>query len=258
MNNCYTKSELDKYLKRINIGEKENPSLDFLFSLQESHLLNVPFENLDIHCGTSIDLDIKKIYDKIVLNNRGGFCYELNSIFFILLKTLGYKVKLISARVFSNNVYGPEFDHMAIISKINNEEYLIDVGFGEFAFGPLKISLNHYQHDKRGVFIFNTFNNNYLRLSTIENEMQTPQYIFQNRPRKINDFHQMCFYHQSSPKSHFTKNKVVTLPTQNGRITLNSDKLKITTNGNSSEIYIADNQQFKKYLKDHFNIALEK
>lgn len=258
MHDYYTKSELNNYLERINIGKKEYHTLEFLFSLQESHLLSVPFENLDIHYGASIDLDIKKIYDKIILHNRGGFCYELNSIFFILLKTLGYKVMLVSARVFSNSVYGPEYDHMAIVSKINNEEYLLDVGFGEFAFGPLKISLNHYQHDKRGIFLFDIYDDDYIRVSKIENEIPTPQYIFKNTPRKFADFHKMCIYHQTSSKSHFTQNKVVTLPTKNGRITLNSDKLKITANGKFSETYIADNQEFKKCLKDKFNIDLEK
>lgn len=58
----------------------------------------VPFENLDIHYGKKIKLE--NTYDKIVKRHRGGFCYELNGLFNELLKTLGFKTKLISAKAY--------------------------------------------------------------------------------------------------------------------------------------------------------------
>ena len=55
-----------------------------LKNLQKAHLLNVPFENLDVHNSIPIILDIENIYQKVVLQNRGGFCYELNGLFYEL------------------------------------------------------------------------------------------------------------------------------------------------------------------------------
>ena len=154
------------YLNRINYLGELKPTLEVLKDLQKSHLLSVPFENLDIHFNRPIELDPRKIYQKIVETNRGGFCYELNGLFYELLKSLGFKVKRISARVYDQTKgFGPEYDHLAIITRINETEYLADVGFGEFVFHPLKIELNKPQLDERGEFRVETYDNTYFQVS---------------------------------------------------------------------------------------------
>ena len=93
----------EKYLARIKYVGKLEPNLNLLKELQKSHLLNVPFENLDIHNQTPIELNVKRIYEKIVINNRGGFCYELNGLFYELLLLLNFNAKRISARVYNKD-----------------------------------------------------------------------------------------------------------------------------------------------------------
>ena len=79
--------------------------------------MSIPFENLDIHNNVPIKLSIEKIFDKVVNQNRGGLCYELNGLFYELLNAIGFDVKIISARVFNqDNGYGKEYDHLAIIN----------------------------------------------------------------------------------------------------------------------------------------------
>lgn len=70
-----------KYLKRINYSGDLNPNLDLLKKLQYHHLMNIPFENLDIHNKSRIQLNIDRMFEKIVVQKRGGFCYELNGLF---------------------------------------------------------------------------------------------------------------------------------------------------------------------------------
>lgn len=133
----------DRYLERIGLREVElAPDEKSLCLLQRSHLLSVPFENLDIHWKRPIILDTGKFYDKIVGEKRGGFCYELNGLFNELLISIGFETRLVSARVFNGKTHGPEFDHAAIIVKIGNEEFLADVGFGDFAAEPLRLVLD--------------------------------------------------------------------------------------------------------------------
>jgi len=147
-----------KYLERINYRDEIDHSADVLTKLQHSHLLNVPFENLDIHLERRIELS--NSYDKIVNHKRGGFCYELNGTFFQLLKIIGFDVKLISARVPNKDMgFGPEFDHMAIIATIHDAKYLVDVGFGDFTYSPLKIEVNVFQNDSAGVFMIKQHDN---------------------------------------------------------------------------------------------------
>jgi N-hydroxyarylamine O-acetyltransferase len=104
---------LESYLNRVGIEQIKSPSLEFLTELQNRHLLSIPFEDLDIP-QKRIELDLNKIYEKIIPTRRGGFCYELNGLFHWLLTSLGFKVDMLSARVFNSqkNEFGPEFDHM--------------------------------------------------------------------------------------------------------------------------------------------------
>src|SRR5687767_8714694 len=115
----------EKYLDRIGTGKNEiQPTLEDLKFLQRQHLLNVPFENLDIHWKRPIVLDAKKFYKKIIEEKRGGFCYELNGLFYELLSEIGFQSKIISARVSNGNGgFGEEFDHLAILTEIDDKQY---------------------------------------------------------------------------------------------------------------------------------------
>ena len=250
--------DIFKYLQRINYIGELKPSLQVLTKLQKAHLLHIPFENLDIIAKIPIELSIEKLYSKIVINNRGGFCYELNSLFFQLLKTIGFNVKMVSAKVYNRKKdYGAEFDHMAIIVRIKKVDYLADVGFGEFAFSPLKIELNSFQEDKRGLFKIEEYDSNYILVNKHDTDKWIPEYIFSPQSRELKEYEDMCHYHQTSPDSHFTWKRMCTLPTEKGRITISGNTLKLTEANRYTEKQIENEMEFKKLLKAHFNIELK-
>lgn len=245
----------EKYLRRIQQSSIPAPHLNCLKELQKNHLLNIPFENLDIHYQIPIELNIARIFNKVVENNRGGFCYELNGLFYQLLRSLGFTAKMVSARVFDKDKgYGEEFDHMAIIVSVDNKEYLCDVGFGEFAFEPLALVIDEIQNDERGKFLIDKLDEHYFRVSKIENGTSTPEYIFQTNKRELKDFQKMCKYHQTSPESHFTQKRLISLPVPDGRITITGNKLKIKEQGSERAIELKNEDEFYKNLKKWFNI----
>src|SRR5690554_5564842 len=88
-----------KYLNRFNTSSFKEVSLENLGNLQNLHLQHIPFENLDVIRRIPIYLNLTTIYNKIVKNNRGGYCYELNGLFHALLVELGYDAHLVSATV---------------------------------------------------------------------------------------------------------------------------------------------------------------
>lgn len=200
------KLKITEYLNRINYKGVLKPNFEVLKELQKCHLLSVPFENLDIHYKRPIELDNTKFYKKIVINNRGGFCYELNGLFHTLLNNLGFKSKIVSARVYDSKkkIFGNEYDHLAIIVELDQNEYLVDVGFGEFAFYPLKLIPNEIQKDPRGCFIVEKINEG-LSVSQINGDVKNIQYKFTTECRELNEFQEMCDYHQTNPNSHFTE-----------------------------------------------------
>lgn len=98
----------------------------------------MPFENLDIHYHRPIKVTLHDLYWKIEIRERGGFCYELNGLLGALLQELGFQVKMISARVHKKDGnYSPEFDHMALLVKVEHDTYLVDIGFGSSSLEPL-------------------------------------------------------------------------------------------------------------------------
>ena len=99
------------YLRRINYPGSTEPTAETLGELHRAHMLAVPFENLDIHLGREIVLDDERLYAKIVEQQRGGFCYELNGAFAALLRELGFNVKKLAAGVArASGGFGPLFE----------------------------------------------------------------------------------------------------------------------------------------------------
>src|ERR1700751_2210517 len=104
-------ADIGAYLERIRYSGSLTPNPETLRDIHRAHLFAVPFENLDIGWGREIRLDEETFVHKIVRHRRGGFCYELNGAFAVLLRALGFRVALLSARVpCEDGSDGPEFD----------------------------------------------------------------------------------------------------------------------------------------------------
>lgn len=227
--------------------------------LQRQHLMHVPFENLDIHWGRKIIPDTSLFYKKIVERGRGGFCYELNGIFNELLRAIGFRTKMVSARVaIPGGGFGPEFDHLAIIAESDDGKYLVDVGFGDFTAEPLRFETGTIQIDPNGKFMIAESGEDQYEVRKLAGREWTNSYIFSAVKRDMNEFAGMCEFHQTSPDSHFTKGKLCSLMTENGRKTL-TDKAFIRSSGNEkTENAVSSETEFMELLKREFGIEREK
>lgn len=246
---------ISPYLSRIQYRGELNPGLQTLARLQETHLYHVPFENLDIH--NHIPIDLQHLFDKIVIRRRGGFCYELNELFFQLLREIGFTVKRVSARVWGGEKgFGPEFDHLAIIATIDGKDYLTDVGFGEFALHPLPVEGGTEINDPRGVFIIEPYDETYkvVKKKNAEGNFD-PEYIFSEQARNLEEFYGMCLYHQTSPASHFTQKRICSLPGPGGRVSLTGNSLKITEGGKMTEKELKE-EEVMTVLRDYFGVLI--
>lgn len=247
----------EKYRRRIGIEETASAAdLKTLNFLQRQHLLNVPFENLDIHWRRPIVLDAEKFYEKIVGERRGGFCYELNGLFAELLRETGFHCKIVSARVSSGSGgFGAEFDHLAILTRIGDEQFLVDVGFGDFTAEPLKFVLDAEQRDANGVFAIRKFDDEYFEVVKKDGAgAWKSEYIFKDLERKLAEFAPMCEFHQTSPESHFTRGKVCSLMTAGGRKTLTDKSFIETVNGEKKETAVISEENFNRILEREFHI----
>jgi len=248
--------DVEAYLDRIEYKGERQPSARALRVLHRQHLFTVPFENLDIALGTPIRLSPPLLYEKIVLRRRGGFCYELNGLFAALLAHLGYRVHMLSAQVrHDDGRFGPEFDHMLL--KVDLEQaWLADVGFGESFLNPLPFHAG-------GAEVLNGHHYSLMRdgrewqLMRYDQDGDVCLYRFRDTPRQLSDYEGMCTYHQNSPESHFTRNRICTKATSRGRITLSGTRLIVASNGVRTESLLAGEAEVRHCLRENFGFEFD-
>ena len=242
------------YLQRINYHGPVTPTAENLRALQLANLLTVPFENLSIHWKQPIVLDDDSLFEKIVVRKRGGFCYELNGLFAALLRSLGFKVEMLSAGVFNpEGEVGPDFDHMTLMVSLD-ERWLADVGFGDSFREPLLLDSRDEQvQGDRSYLIEDDKDHLVLKQREGDGEWKD-QYRFTLQPRNYPDYAEMCRFHQTSPESHFTRARICSRATPEGRISL-SDMRFITTVGlDRHERELSTEQEYAKVLRESFGI----
>lgn len=129
--------DVDAYLARINYSGSKEPTLETLSGLMWAHLTNVPFENEElIRKNQQASLNVKDLYDKIVVRRRGGYCFEQNGLFFKLLKALGFDVYNVGVRIRVGRPWLPFVAHRGLVVTIEGKRYYADVGFG----GPAPVT----------------------------------------------------------------------------------------------------------------------
>ena len=249
--------DIEAYLERIGYRGLTRPSVNVLRRLHRRHLLSIPFENLDIHLHRPIILSEAAFYDKIIKHRRGGFCYELNGSFASLLKKLGFKVSMLSARVArKGGGFSPDFDHMTLLVQLK-EPCLADVGFGDSFTEPKQLDISGAQADHGKDYRF-TRRDGWILLSrrTKGTRFWEPQYKFSLTSRRLEDFIPRCGWQQTSRRSHFRKGRLCTRLTPNGRLTLTDTKFIVTRGDKKVEQPLKSPEEFAVLLRQQFGIDL--
>ena len=242
------------YLNRVGVTERTAGDAAGLRTLHRAHQMAVPFENLSIHLAEPISLDERDLIDKIVRCRRGGFCYELNGAFALLLEALGARVSRVAARVYGESGLGPPFDHLALIVRPadGSGPWLADVGFGSHSDYPLRLDARDDQDDPAGRF----------RLADAEAgdidvlKDGKPEYRLETRERSLADCVPTCWFQQTSPLSHFTRSTICSRLTPGGRVSISGRLLIQTQDGIRTEHRLDTDDALLAAYRDHFGIAL--
>ncbi len=248
-------AEVEAYLRRIGAERPVRADAAALRELHLRHLRTVPFENLSIHLGEPVVLDEKALLDKVVGARRGGFCYEINTAFAVLLRGLGYGVELLQARVVGEGgKLGIPYDHMALrVETVEGERWLADVGFGDHSHFPLAFDARDDQEDPGGVFRI---------AETADGDLDVlrdgkSQYLMETRPRELADFAAGAWYHRTSPDSHFPRSLICSRLTEEGRISLSGTKLITRAHGERDERILGGDDEVREAYRELFGIELD-
>jgi len=242
---------MQRYLRRLGFGSRPEPTWPVLTALVRAHLQTVPFENLDILAGRRAELSTAGALHKVVVQRRGGFCYELNEACGALLTYLGFSVSRIEARVWlqQQREFGPPYDHLALLVTLPEGVFLTDVGFGDNNRTPMRLPADELS-DVSGHYTLAPVAEDLWLLARTER----PLYQLTLAPQPLSAFQSMYRYHQGSPESIFAKGLICTRATDDGRITLSGDRLIVVQGSRRSETVVTDRNRL---LEEHFGIVSE-
>ncbi|MEQ8555778.1 MAG: arylamine N-acetyltransferase [Cyclobacteriaceae bacterium] len=249
---------VDAYLTRIHL-EKEDPSLAFLKKLQKNHLYYVPFENLDIVFRKRLDFNVGRFFKKIVTKKRGGIGTELNLLFYHLLVGLGFDCCLVSARIYNNDKWGPDFDLPLVVSRIDGTNYLTSVDSLSAIIEPKKLIPDSIQLDYNRYFRFvRDPDENFILLKSADSINFQRVYQFEMIPKEIIQFLERYSYFYESEDSPYFQKKIVFKLTKEGSIKLTDTSIQIVERGIETNIPLLHDDDFASKLQEHFGLDYEK
>lgn len=219
--------DVDRYLERIGIEGPVGIDLASLELLQRAHMTWVAFENLDVFHRVGVVVDPMSNVEKIVDRGRGGWCFEVNGAFAELLTALGFEVRLLGAAVLLD---GPNdlIDHLTLEVRLD-DSYLVDVGFGDSFWRPLRLNTDAVQDGGAGQFaLFPSPKGTTLTRLSADGGV-VPQYRFKRVSLTMTDFEPASQRLQSDAGGHWVAKPFATRLLDGGprRVTLLKDRLKL-------------------------------
>ncbi len=210
---------ISDYLTRIGLEAAPQATLDGLHLLQIHHMRHVPFENLNVLLGRPLNLSPDALFEKIVRRNRGGYCFELNTLYGSLLSEVGFNPVPMLARVWLRDpVEAPPRTHLVNRVNIEGQDWISDVGFGgRAARVPLKIEDGYEVDDGDGRIRISTDADFGYRISRYQDSAWSDQYTVETEAAHSADILSGNHWTESHPQSHFRLGMGVGLFTEDGR-----------------------------------------
>ncbi len=245
--------KLDAYLRRIQFDGTREVTLDTLNRLHRAHLFNIAYENLDIHLGRMLSLDTEQIYDKIVTQGRGGWCYEMNSLFAWALREIGFDVTLLASDVtseFSGDGAGGE--HLILLVKLGDQPYLADVGFGNGLQTPIPLEAGAYTQGFLTYHLLREGERWYFQ----NHRYGGVGFVFTLQPRTIDYFAPTCQRLQTSAESGFVRTTVCQIFTPDALVSLRGALLRRVMARGESDQVVDNSASYEQVLNERFKLHL--
>lgn len=248
---------IQNYFDRIGYRGDAKADIATVANMMRCQLFSVPFENIDVQAGKIISLVPEKIVEKILNNNRGGYCYEVNGLFAMALEVLGIQYQFVAARPMFYPVRRPK-THMAIVLKLDGEEWLCDLGFGSYGIrAPIRLNLidTEIKQDFDTFLLSKTNEREYLLKALVEGDWVS-QYAFDLSEQEWIDFTPANYLNSTHPDAVFVQKLIVVLHNPDGREILFGDMLKTLFQGRVEKHTIRPEDR-ESILRDKFGLILD-
>ncbi|NBF06435.1 arylamine N-acetyltransferase [Pseudomonas sp. Fl5BN2] len=249
----------DLYLRRLGYDRAPPPTLETLQELQLRHVCRFAFESLSTLLRVPVPIDLASVERKILHQGRGGYCYELNQTFLVLLQHLGYEARGITGRVV---IGGPEDAHTArshrlALLHLEGRRYIVDVGFGGMVpTAPLLLDTCEEQATPHEPYRITEREGSYTLRVKVMDEWRA-MYVFDLQVQGDVDYEMGNWYVSTHKDSPFLGQLKVALMGPGIRRTLNNGSYALHRMGLPSERReITDARELMGLLQDEFGLRL--
>lgn len=254
---CECGFRVTEYLRRIGVEETVQPDLCALERLTRAHLKAVPFENMlvfDEHQEPS--LEPGDLFDKIVNQKRGGYCFELNKSFFLLLQGLGYDCYPIPARVIHNRQEPCGVSHRGTLVKLEGKRYFCDVGFGGAGpKGVVSLETEEVQQVAGERFIVRNEGDSFV-IAILEADGPQNVLRIHDQPWLDVDFLTLNRYYATYHGSPFKNKRILYRCTDEGWVSLTDKVFTVKQNGVKTVQTLESEEQVAAVIAEHFGLEI--
>lgn len=255
------KLQIQQYLRKLQLNHFEPAvNLATLTNLQDAHLKYIPYENFDCLNGKITSLKRQDMFNKVIMHNRGGICFELNGLYNWLLESLGFEVTSYSARFIDKMETYQLRRHRVMCVTLGEKRYLTDVGINsESPRVPLEIVEGLIQSDGISQYKFTRSEFwGWLLWQKERGKIWKRLFGFTEEPQIDKDFITPSFWCDAHPDSPFIKSKKLSIFREDCNITIRGNYLKFYLGGRVKYRYkINTGAELKEILWEYFGINVE-
>lgn len=255
------KLQIEQYLRKLQLNDLEPAvNLATLTKLQDAHLKYIPYENFDCLNGKITSLKRQDMFNKVIMHNRGGICFELNGLYNWLLESLGFDVTSYSARFIDKMETYQLRRHRVMCVTLGDKRYLTDVGVNsESPRVPLEIVEGLIQSDGISQYKFTRSEFwGWLLWQKERGKIWKRLFGFTEEPQIDKDFITASFWCDAHPDSPFIKSKKLSIFREDCNITIRGNYLKFYLGGRVKYRYkINTGAELKEILWEYFGINVE-
>ncbi len=255
------KLQIQQYLRKLQLNHFEPAvNLATLTNLQDAHLKYIPYENFDCLNGKITSLKRQDMFNKVIMHNRGGICFELNGLYNWLLESLGFEVTSYSARFIDKMETYQLRRHRVMCVTLGEKRYLTDVGVNsESPRVPLEIVEGLIQSDGISQYKFTRSEFwGWLLWQKERGKIWKRLFGFTEEPQIDKDFITPSFWCDAHPDSPFIKSKKLSIFREDCNITIRGNYLKFYLGGRVKYRYkINTGAELKEILWEYFGINVD-
>lgn len=240
-----------EYLRALDLHGRA-PDFSLLADLVARHVATFAFSSVGSLLGERLPLDFQSLFERIVVQRRGGYCFQHNGLMFEVLEELGFSPTLYLARVIYNQDTHPGLTHRISMVEHEGRSYVMDVGFGPLGPRiPVPMSVAGAT-DGEKLFRISQRRPGEYHVEVFRDETFFSLYRFELARYGQSDCELGHFYSHRHPDATFVNHLVVSLLLESETRSLRNREYSVITQSGVRSTAVRDSGQLRELLVGEF------